>query len=92
MFKALADQPDVRMHIARGWILIGSLGILFVGGIAIGDYAFDMPVHDRNTGELATSSEAMTNLLIVGGGMATFLVMGILLYLWKPEGRSDGED
>lgn len=89
VLKALADQPDVRLRIARGWILIGSLGLAFIGAMAIAHYAFEMPVHDRNTGQLSTPGNTLSTMLIIGGGMALFLVLGIMLHRWKPDRTDD---
>ena len=82
--KALANQPSVRTRIARGWMCLGGLGLLFVGGLAISHYVYGTSIQNSNTGQLATPGEILTVLLMLGGGFALFLVMGIVLHRWKP--------
>lgn len=42
-------------------------------------------MHDRNTGALSTPGNTLAMLLLIGGGGALFLVMGIVLYRWPPD-------
>lgn len=81
----LAKQPNLRRRIARGWIVVGSLVLAFISAMAVAHYGYGTPVHDRNTGELSTPGNTLATLLLIGGGGALFLIMGILLYRWNPD-------
>jgi hypothetical protein len=82
--EELAKQPDLRRRIARGWMLGGSLLIVFISGMAIAHYAYGVPIQDRNTGQISTPANTLMTFLIIGGGGALFLALGILLYRWEP--------
>ena len=66
-------------------MLIGFLLVLFVAAMAIAHYAYGMPIEDRDTGQLSTPANTLRTLLMIGGGGALFLVVGILLYRWNPD-------
>lgn len=89
LFKALASKPDVRAHIARGWILVGTLVLLFTCAMAIAHYAYGMPIRDRDTGQLSAPANSLMMFLLIGGGGAFFVVMGVLLYRWNPDRSND---
>ena len=80
----LAAQPSLRRRIARGWIIVGGLVVVFISVMAVAHYVYGMPVHDRNTGEFSTPANTLLTFVLIGGGGALFLVMGILLHRWKP--------
>ena len=80
----LAKEPDIRRRIARGWIIVGGLLVVFVTGMAVAHYVYGMPLQDRGTGELSTSANTLMTFVLIGGGGAFFLLMGILLRRWKP--------
>ena len=84
MRQKLAKQPDLRRRIARGWMIVGSLLVVFIGAMAVGHYVYGVPVHNNNTGELATPSEVLSGLLVIGGGGALFVILGFALYRWDP--------
>lgn len=88
VIKFLTEQPELRRRIARGWILVGSFGLAFICAFAIAHYSFEMPVYDRDTGQLSTPGDTLSAILFVGGLVVLFLVLGVLLYRWKP-GRAD---
>jgi hypothetical protein len=60
-----------------------------MGAMAIAHYGFGVPVHDRNTGQLSTPADTLSSMLIIGGGMALFLVLGVLLHRWRPDQTDD---
>lgn len=84
LLDGLAKQPSLRLRIARGWIIIGTLMVVFVSAMAVAHYVYGMPVHDGNTGESSTPANTLSIFMLLGGGGAFFLVMGILLNRWKP--------
>ena len=84
LLDGLAKQPSLRLRIARGWIIIGALMVVFISAMAVAHYVYGMPVHDRNTGESSTPANTLSIFMLLGGGGAFFLVMGILLHRWKP--------
>lgn len=84
LLDGLAKQPGLRLRIARGWIIIGTLMVVFVSAMAVAHYVYGMPVHDRNTGESSTPANTLFIFMLLGGGGAFFLVMGILLNRRKP--------
>ena len=59
--------------------------VLFIGAMTIAHYAYGMPIEDRNTGQLSTPANTLMIFLMIGGGGALFLVLGILLYRWNPD-------
>jgi hypothetical protein len=65
-------------------MIVGGLIVVFTGAMAVAHYVYGMPVHDRNTGDLSTPANTLLTFVLIGGGGALFLVMGILLYRWKP--------
>jgi uncharacterized BrkB/YihY/UPF0761 family membrane protein len=85
LLEELARQPNVRRRIARGWILVGSLVVIFISAMAVAHYAYGMQVHDRNTGQLSTPENTLMTFLLIGGAGALFLLLGILLYRWNPD-------
>lgn len=85
MREELAKQPALRRRIARGWIIVGALLVVFIGVMAVAHYAYDVPVHDKNTKQLAKPDEILSGLLFIGGGGALFVVLGIVLYRWDPD-------
>ena len=85
MREALAKEPSLRRRIARGWVLVGSLLVLFIGAMAIAHYAYGMPIEDRDTGQLSTPANTLMTFLMIGGGGALFLLLGILFYRWDPD-------
>lgn len=84
LMDGLAKKPSLRLRIARGWIVIGALMIVFIGAMAVAHYVYGMPVHDRNTGESSTPLNTLVVFMLLGGGGGFFLVMGVLLHRWKP--------
>lgn len=84
MRDELTNQPDLRRRIARGWMIVGSLVVVFISAMAVAHYVYGMPVHNNNTGELATPTEVLSALSVIGGGGALFLLAGFLLYRWDP--------
>lgn len=89
VLRELGKKPDVRKKIARGWIIVGGLVVLFMSAMAVAHYAYGMPIQNRNTGANSTPVEALTGFLFIGGCGLLFLVMGILLHRWKPGSSSD---
>ena len=85
MREALAKEPSLRRRIARGWVLVGSLLVLFIGAMAIAHYAYGMPIEDRDTEQLSTPANTLMTFLMIGGGGALFLLLGILFYRWDPD-------
>ncbi len=83
--EELAKQPSLRRRIARGWILIGSLMVLFVSAMAVAHYVYAMPIQDRDTGQLSTPADTLTMFALLGGGGMLFVVMGVLLNRWTPD-------
>lgn len=83
--ETLVREADGRRCLARGWIILGSLGVAFIGAMAVAHYVYGVPVHDRNTGELSTPANTLKIFTLIGGGAALFLVLGVLLHRWKPD-------
>ena len=63
---------------------MGGLVVVFISAMAVAHYVYGMPVHDRNTGELSTSANTLLTFVLIGGGGAFFVLMGVLLHRWKP--------
>ena len=85
LLDELAKQPSLRRRIARGWILIGSLMVVFISVMAVAHYVYGMPVHNENTGQLSAPGNTLMIFLLIGGGGAFFVLMGTLLYRWNPD-------
>lgn len=66
-------------------MLVGSLVVVFISALAIAHYAYGMPIQDRDTGQLSTPANTLMTFLMIGGGGALFLFLGILLYRWNPD-------
>ena len=89
VLEALARKPDVRAYLARGWIVLGSAILFFVCAMAVSHYMFGMPIHDGKTGQYLSPTKVLAGFLLLGGGAAFFLFMGILLHRWKPGPTND---
>ena len=83
--EELAKQPSLRRRIARGWIIVGSLLVVFISAMAVAHYVYGMPIHNGNTGELSTPGNTLMTFLVIGVGGALFVVLGILLRRWDPD-------
>jgi hypothetical protein len=57
-FRPLTSQ-QLRL-LARGWMLVGSLLLVFISAMAIAHYAYGMPIEDRETGQLSTPANTLT--------------------------------
>ena len=76
---AAEEQPNTFRRIARWWIAIGSLGVLFICIMAVAHFAYDMPLEDRTTGQPSTTANTLMMFSFIGGGGLLFIFMGILL-------------
>ncbi|HEV2530815.1 hypothetical protein [Phenylobacterium sp.] len=74
-------QPDLLRRIAQGWVALGLLVFLFDAFFAVSHYVFGQAVHDRYSGELASSSQVAAVTVALGLGSALFAVLGGV-YLW----------
>ena len=79
--RTSADHRAVLRRIARGWMSLGSLLVVFVGAVAVAHYEFGMSVVDTSTGLPNTPEEIRSGLLLIGGGGAFLAVLGAIL-LW----------
>ncbi|NBW76563.1 MAG: hypothetical protein EBR34_12305 [Sphingomonadaceae bacterium] len=64
---------------ARRWIAIGAAIVVFASLFAFAVFVFDMPVHNGDTGRLATKAETASGLLMIGGVGSIFVVLGVLI-------------
>jgi len=83
VLRKLSKKPDVRSRIARGWIIVGFLMMLFVGAMAVAHYVYGVPIQNNDTGKPETPAETLGGALFLGGGGMFFFVMGLLLRRWK---------
>ena len=83
VLRELSKKPDVRSRIARGWIIVGFLMMLFVGAMAVAHYVYGVPIQNNDTGKPETPAETLGGALFLGGGGMFFFVMGLLLRRWK---------
>ncbi len=65
-------------------MIAGSLVVIFILAMAVAHYGYGMPMHDRDTGHLATPTKTLLIFLIIGGGGGLFFGLGVILYRWKP--------
>ncbi|HUO23559.1 MAG TPA: hypothetical protein VMU59_13675 [Caulobacteraceae bacterium] len=74
-------------RVAWGWLLLGLVFIAISIGVAVGHYAFGMPIHEGHSGgRLATSTEILTTLVAFGAGGSLFAVMGGAILLCRRKG------
>jgi hypothetical protein len=78
--KSMEDHREVLRRVARGWIIVGSLVVLFIGAISIAHFFYGVPIHNRNTGQPSTPEETRAVLLFISSGGAFFVAMGAVLY------------
>ena len=53
--------------------------VVFASLFAIAAFAFDMPVHNGDTGQLATKAQTASGLLFIGGVGSIFLALGVFI-------------
>jgi len=64
-------------------MLVGSL-LVFISAMAIAHYAYGMPIEDQDTGQLSTPANTLLTFVMIGGGGALFVLLGLLLCRWEP--------
>lgn len=77
--QARPDRSSTSQRVARRWIAIGAAIVVFVSVFAIAAFVFDVPVHNRDAGRLATKAETASVLLFIGGGASIFIALGVLI-------------
>jgi len=77
--KTFKQDPNLARRIGAWWILVGSLGLVFVAVLATAHYGYGVEVHDQDTGKLAAPQKIRETLMLLGGGFALFLAMGLAL-------------
>ena len=84
MGKGLAmNASNMFSKIAMGWIVLGLIGLSFVGLFAISHYVFGVPIHEGHSGKrIFTPTEVATTLTALGGGFFLFASLGAVVLLW----------
>jgi hypothetical protein len=72
-------QPNRWRLIARGWLVLGLLGLAFLIVFAIAVFGFGAPVHERSSGRLVSREEVWQLLLFMIPIFAFFAIMGWLV-------------
>jgi len=82
----IKKQPEPLRRIAKGWLVLGLLGLAFLAAVAIAVFGFDVPVHDRSSGEILSHAEVKGLLAVMTMGCGIFAAAGaiILLMLKRP--------
>lgn len=68
MRDEFAKQPNLRVRLARGWMIVGSLLVVVISVMAVAHYVYGVPIHDKDTGQFPTPENTLTTFLIIGGG------------------------
>ena len=79
--KGIDERHETLRRVAKGWMAGGFVIVVFVAAFAVAHFVYDMPVQDRDTGQLATPEKIEHVLIMIGGGGFFFALAGILL--WK---------
>jgi hypothetical protein len=66
--------------IAIGWIVLGTLGIVFMSVFAVAHYAFSIPVHEAHSAIQASSESVIRTMIALTAGSSLFLLLGTALY------------
>ncbi len=76
---------NVVRRIAKGWLVVGAIGLVLVIGAAVAHYCFGAPVHEGNTDRLATPGEVSMIFGVLTAGFGLFTAMGLALLRWGPK-------
>lgn len=76
------NASDVIRKMARGFCVLGLLGLAFASGFAIAHYIFGVPVHQGHSQRLAPPVVVARTLLMLAAGSGGFAVLGsVMLFL-----------
>jgi hypothetical protein len=80
--KKQAGSPLHRL--AKGWALVGFLGLAFDAVMAISVFKFGAPVHDRHSGRILSRAELEEIVETMAMGFGFFAAIGLFfLFLLK---------
>lgn len=83
MAKQLLPKELVR-KIARGWLVLGLLGLSFMAVFLVSHFYFGEPVLNRDTGQYMTDGEIIWVDALMASGFGLFAVLGAWI-LRNPE-------
>lgn len=79
------NASDVIRKMARGFCVLGLLGLAFVSAFAIAHYTFGVPVYQGHSQRLASPIVVGRTLLMLAAGSGGFAVLGaLMLFLAVP--------
>lgn len=78
------DKNLTTVRIARGWLLLGALGLTFTAAFGIGHFVFGMPVHIGHADRLMTSRQVAGICAVMASGFGLFAALGAYSLLRRP--------
>lgn len=80
------NASDVIRKMARGFCVLGLLGLAFVSVFAIAHYIFGVSVHQGHSQRLASPAVVARTVLMLAAGSSGFAVLGAaMLFLVVPQ-------
>lgn len=73
------QPPSFFRRLARWWIAIGSLLLLFASVLAVANHGYGFPMHDKHTGQISDPTTVAAILTMLGLGGSFFAILGILI-------------
>lgn len=79
------NASDMIRKMARGFCVLGVLGLAFASAFAIAHYIFGLPVHQGHSQRLASPVVVARTLVMLAAGSGGFAVLGtLMLFLAVP--------
>lgn len=79
------NASDVIRKMARGFCVLGLLGLAFVSAFAIAHYTFGVPVHQGHSQGLASPTLVARTLILLAAASGGFAVLGgVVLFYGVP--------
>jgi hypothetical protein len=75
-------------RIAKWWVVIGTIGLIFSLTGLVAHFVFGVPVHNGNTGQLATSQEVGFVGTLLAAGFAFAAASGTAILRWLKKKRN----
>jgi hypothetical protein len=73
------QPPSFFRRLGSWWTAIGSLLLVFASVLAVAHYGYDVPMYDKNTGQISDPTVVAAIVTVLGLGGLFFAILGILI-------------